>query len=187
MDASLFSLSTLLLLALAALYIIIKVAREHRRSSSNDYPPGLARTALVMSEKQLAIDRPLRLVGKPDEVYLHPDGYLVPVETKTRDRAWIHTADRIQLSVYAVLLRHAKHARLPGRPGRAVADYGYVRLVTPKGTFWKVTNLLSEADVARLVDRHIDLEQGRDQPRPAHHPSLCRRCPYRSDCSQRQS
>lgn len=185
MDAGLLSLLLLLLLGLLLLYIIIKVAREHRRLASNDYPPNLARAMLVISEKELAIDRPMRLVGKPDEVYMHPDGYLVPVETKTRDRARIHTADRIQLSVYAVLLRYARYARLPGGPGRAVADYGYVRLVTPKGTLWKVTSLLSETDVARLVDQRIDLEQGRARPRPAYHPSLCRHCPYRSDCPQR--
>lgn len=186
MYGGLFSLLFLLLLALLALWIITKVARERRCLAGNGYPQDLARAVLMMSEKELAIDRPMRLVGKPDEVYLHPDGYLVPVETKTRDRARIHTDDRIQLSVYAVLLRYARYAGLPARPGRAVADYGYVRLVTPRGTLWKATSLLSEADVTRLVGRRIELEQGTARPRPAHHALLCRRCPYRSGCPQRQ-
>lgn len=142
---------------------------------------------LVLSEQDLHIDSPIQLSGRPDEVYVDRQGCLVPAETKTRKRARIHESDRIQLSAYGLLLRYASHDNLPGGTPRPVATYGWVRVVTPHGTRWLRTGLLSEADVIALAERRYALEAGRVQPTPAHHPALCRRCDYRHQCPAARS
>lgn len=184
----------LLALPIPSVLVIVWIARRQaraRRADSGDHPPGRGFQDLVMSEQDLFTDRPAPLAGRPDEVYLGPRGELIPVETKTRGRGVVYLSDRIQLSVYAVLLRHAKHRRLPGKPGRQgrpVASYGYVRLViTQQYTQWKRVELLSESDVVRLAERRRALEQGKVRPHPANNPTSCRRCSYRAGCPQRRA
>lgn len=173
----------------ATVYIFVQAWREgkqeYRKQADTHWPPDLAR--LVMSERKLAMVRPLPLKGKPDEVYVNRGGALVPVETKTRVHAQVYLSDRIQLSVYAVLLRYARDAALPGGPARAVAGYGYVRLVTPTGVKWKRTELLTQAQVGGLVRRRQLLERGEVAPRDVRHPGICRGCAYRTRCPRRRA
>lgn len=174
--------------ATIALLIIIVAAREERRDHASRPSPGwpadLAR--LAISERPLAIDTPLSLCGKPDEVYLNHHGLLVPVETKTRGAPKVYLSDKIQLSVYAIVLRYVQDRRLPHGPGRPVADYGYVRIVTPGGVKWQRVALLTLAQVAGLVRRRIALEKGAAEPRGARHPGICRDCAFRHTCPKRR-
>lgn len=171
-----------------ALFFVIEARRigdrARQQRSDASWPADLKR--LVMSEQPLGIDHPLPLCGTPDEVYFNRDHRLVAVETKTRDYARVYLSDRIQLSVYAVLLRYARHRMLPLGPGRAVAGYGYVRIVTPHGVKWRAVELLTLAQVRGLVRRQLSLEQGREAPRGARHAGLCRSCVYRLICPKRR-
>lgn len=171
-----------------ALIILLIMLWCGRRARVERYPAELAHARLIMSEQDVYTDYPRPLAGRPDEVYRHPNGELIPVETKTRSRTVVRAEDRVQLSVYAVLLRHSSHRQLPGTPGkrgRQVASYGYVRIVTPEGTCWRKVALMSEADVVRLYERRIALEGGRVRPRGASRPGVCRRCTYRERCPAR--
>ncbi|GHB14279.1 hypothetical protein [Modicisalibacter luteus] len=78
---------------------------------------------LVMSETPIRTRQPVALHGTPDQVFLNRKGCLVPIDTKLRGKARATHADRMQLSVYATILRHTR--------AEPVADYGYVRTVTP--------------------------------------------------------
>lgn len=164
-------------------------SKSGRRADAGG-PPDLPGVKLVTSERDLLTDYPVKLAGRPDEVYWHSAYGLIPVETKTRNQAIMSASDKVQLSVYAVLLRHSKNKALPGRPGRSgrlVSSFGYVRFVTPAGTRWKRVSLLSESDVVNLVHRRHDLEQGRVSPRPASNAKSCQHCPYRVACPRRMS
>lgn len=177
------ALSNPVFLVVAAVIVAIwQIRRSLRRGRREDYPAQLAGAKLVMSEQDILTDAPVPLAGRPDEVYRHRDGYLVPVETKTRKHVKVHREDLIQLSVYRVLLRHSDHNALPGRPGRAVADYGFVRIATPSGVRWRAVALMTEAQVVQLYERRIALETGSVCPTAAKHPALCQRCTYRATC-----
>jgi hypothetical protein len=142
-------------------------------------PAELATARLVLSEKRLSTNRPFPLVARMDQVFL-VHGRLVPVETKTRFLRQVYDADRIQLGVQAVVLRHAKHRLTAGYP---VADYGYVRLVRPDGSVaYQHTHLPDEGQVLALANRRLALEQGRAVPQPAASPRLCRNCGQRPRC-----
>lgn len=176
------------LILVPALIILLVIFWRGRRARVERYPADLAHARLVMSEQDVYTDYPRPLTGRPDEVYRRPNGDLIPVETKTRSRVVVHAEDWVQLSVYAVLLRRSNHRQLPGTPGRRgrpVASYGYVRIVTPEGTCWRKVALMSEADVVRLYERRIALEGGRVRPRGASRPGVCRRCTYRERCPAR--
>jgi len=174
--------SPVFLVCFAVGIAVWEILRRRPRRQQGDYPAELARAKLVMSEQDILADVPIPLAGRPDEVYRQSSGHLVPVETKTRNRAKVHREDLIQLSVYRVLLQRAKHNGLPGRPGRPVAGYGFVRIVTPSGVRWRRVVLMSEAEVVQLYERRIALESGRVCPTVAKHPALCQRCAYRDTC-----
>jgi len=163
----------------------LRIRRKPRRYPNDPGRPAHLR-ALIITEHDLRIDRPVPLMGRPDEVYRDEWGALVPVDTKTRKRAAVYTSDCIQLSAYGVLLAYARHRLLPRIlvPGRKrrVATYGYIRCVTPSGTRWRRVDLMTEAEVIRLTKRRVALEQGRLTPNPTAKAWLCRRCAYRSQC-----
>lgn len=140
---------------------------------------------LVMSEEGLSIKRPYMLIGRPDEVYTSSKGMLFPVDTKTRNRAVVFDSDIIQLSVYAVLLAHAKHPALPfkGVRRRHVARYGYIRFVVGKKTYWsKPVELLTEQEVGALVERRTKLEANLATPMPTRYAGICKTCSYNNIC-----
>lgn len=169
-----------LIRAVAHIRWLARFAAGARRSRGR-FPPPLASARYLMSEQDLHIDYPVRLSGRPDEVYVTATGHLVPVETKTRKHPRVRLADRIQLTGYAVLLAHSRHRKLlgdPGTPARQVANHGFVRFVTPAGVQWRAVGLLTVADIVQLYRRRIALEEGRAEPRHARHPALCRRCPH---------
>lgn len=77
--------------------------------------------SVYMNEREISMIEPVRLHGRVDQVYRTPDGVLVPVDTKTRNRHRTYSSDILQLSIYAVILRHQES--LP------VANHGYIRSV----------------------------------------------------------
>lgn len=156
--------------------------RKHR---DPEQPAHLAK--LVMAERDVFTDYPVPLAGRPDEIHRSKDKLLVPVDTKTRRRPAVYLSDVIQLSTYAVLLAHGSYSRTPRRllRKRRVAGYGYVRCVTPAGTRWRRTELLTEAEIVQLYNRRIALEQGRIAPRPARKAVFCRHCEFRNTCPDR--
>jgi hypothetical protein len=87
-------------------------------------PLELRLATLVMSESAIRTQLPIPLHGIPDQVFRTWTGKLVPVDTKLRQFAKVHTSDIIQLSVYRVILRHSQQ--------QPVAHYGYVRVVTKR-------------------------------------------------------
>jgi hypothetical protein len=175
-----------LLLAAAALLLLWWWALPSASQGPNYHtheracmPAELATARLVLSEKRLTTNRPVPLVARMDQVFL-VQGRLVPVETKTRFLRQVYEADRIQLGVQAVVLRHAKHRSTAGHP---VANYGYVRLVRPDGTVsYQHTPLPDETEVVSLAKRRLALEQGRAVPQPAASARLCRNCGQRPRC-----
>jgi len=50
-------------------------------------PDELARGRVVLAESRIQCAKPVPMHGAPDEIWQAPDGALIPVETKTRDRA----------------------------------------------------------------------------------------------------
>lgn len=88
-------------------------------------PAELATGRLLLSERPVWTAYPIPLYGIPDQVYMTPDGALVPVDTKSRRRASSSVRDVVQLSVYRAIFAYTDHPLLRGR---SVRPYGYLRL-----------------------------------------------------------
>ena len=145
-------------------------------------PAEIAQGRLVLSETTLHTNRPFPLVARTDQVYLTPDGRLVPVETKSRFKAAVFSYDTYELSVQAVVIAHAKHPAIPRAP---MADYGYVRVSHPDGrSTYLRTALLPADEVVALARRRLALESGRVEPTACQVPNVCRTCAQRPHCPQ---
>ena len=75
------------------------------------------------------------------------------------------------------------HAKVPELRGYPVADYAFVRLVRPDGAVvYRRTSFPTEQQVVAMAERRLALEQGREDPRAAVSPRLCRSCGQRDRC-----
>lgn len=164
-------------MGLLIVVVIVVLVAHHLLRSGDAYevaeenrPRELVDARVVMPRKGIAMHQPLALHGTPDVVYLTPDGFLVPREDKT---GFPHPlAERIQLSVYACILRHNPPPELRGHP---VADYGWVRYGIPGRTEirWVKTRVFTDDELRGLVIRHQNLRNGA-APRMTSDPGLCR-------------
>ena len=145
-------------------------------------PDELARGRVVLAESRIRCAKPVPMHGAPDEVWQAPDGALIVVETKTRDRARVHRSDVVQLSAYRVMLLNGRDRRVGGLP---VKPYGYVRIVHGRQTTWRRVELLSEQQIIGLWRRYQAVMHGRIAARGARYPGLCRTCGHANRCSVR--
>lgn len=147
---------------------------DYERNERAAMPPEIAAGKLVVNERTLWRRGARPFAAKTDQVFLTPQGMLVPVETKARRR--VYDSDIIQLSCQAVALAHT-----PGLGGRP-ASWGYVRLSDGGRATYKRVDLVPEATIDMLWDRWDDLRRGREQPivRPAYH--RCTHCQARTRC-----
>lgn len=143
-------------------------------------PDEIARGRLILSEQLLRTRSPVRIVAKPDQVYLTPAGLLVPVETKTRAMAMVYDADRVELSVQAFALRHGGTREIARHP---VATYGYVRIKREgHPPSYQRVQLHTDEEVVAMRQRRIDIELRRVTPAGPASPRLCPKCSKRSSC-----
>ncbi len=137
-------------------------------------PPVLRRARLVLAERLMLTEWPVRIAGKPDRVYRLPDGRHVPVERKNRDGFSVYETDRAQLSLQAWQMRQL---------GKKVADFGYVltRDRRTKRVKWVPVALYDEAACVRLVRRYLEVIEGRAEARKNSGPK-CKSCGHRVRC-----
>ena len=76
-----------------------------RGFAQNWLPSELAAGKVAQVERNLFVDTPFPVVGRPDQVYRLPDGLHVPLENKNRDAHRVYETDIAQLSLQAWLLR----------------------------------------------------------------------------------
>lgn len=114
-----------------------------------------------------------RLVGRPDELWRHPDGRLIPVEIKSRraPSSGVFASHRVQVEAYCLLLESTT-----GRP----PPYGVVSYAG--GESRKVPwNREARDEVLRLL-RQVRLPyDGRADPSQR----KCSGCRYRTGCDAR--
>ena len=137
-------------------------------------PEELKAARVVMVEKNLWIDAPFPVVGRPDRVYRLPTGQHVPVENKNRDIDRVFDTDIAQLSLQAWLLRHK---------GFETAAHGYVAINnrrTRQRTAHRV-ELLDDSACVRIINRYLDVTEGRAQPRKSRG-KKCNSCGHRIAC-----
>lgn len=175
--------TTILALAIAAvlvaLYAVFRRHQFRRWVATESMPEELARSRLWASEKEIACSRPMRLRGRVDQIFLTPQGFLVPVESKRRQTRVIYDSDRLQLSLYRVILMNRWIHWLNPIP---VSTHGYVRLVTPEGVVYRQTELMPLEQVTAYYLRYLDVSSRKEQPSLASREKLCAQCAYQPEC-----
>ena len=145
------------------------------RGFTQDWLPDELKTARVaLVEKNLRIDGPFPVVGRPDRVYRLATGEHIPVENKNRDLDRVFETDLAQLSLQAWLLRHK---------GFKTAGHGYVAINnrrTRQRTAHRV-ELLDDSACVRIINRYLDVTEGRAQPRKSRG-KKCNSCGHRIAC-----
>ena len=169
---------TLLLIVAGVLVASLVVVLSRTWGVREDWlPPELASARLVLVEKDRYLERPFRLAGRPDRVYLQRSGGLTPLEFKNRERFVTYPTDVAELSLQAWLLR---------RQGKQTSAHGYVTVrqrSTGAHRCLRVA-LMTDAQCEALIRRYRDVITGRVEPQ-ACPPRRCGSC--RHDCYPRWS
>lgn len=133
----------------------------------------------VLNERLIRIRRPVRLSGRPDQVWRRRDRVLVVVDTKRRRAPRIYESDRVQLSAYRFLLKHTNRFR-----NEEIADHGFIRTESKSGAarFMKV-DLLDDDEVLQLYKRAKSLRNSSAAPTANPSKALCRGCGHRGRCA----
>ena len=140
-------------------------------------PEALLDAELIYVEKPFRASWPVSLIARIDRAYRTPAGVVVLVEFKSR---WIRRpflSDVIQLSVQKVALQR--------QTGLPVAGHGYVVVRTPTKAAVHTSHrveLMTEREVAALVQRRARILSGRERPRYTEFPKMCRSCAFRHEC-----
>lgn len=166
-------------LMFAIIVVVLVIAVLRKWSAGNRATgwshPALQGKKLVYSEKMFRSKRH-GIVAKVDRGYLAGD-MIELLEFKTRDRHRVYPSDLIELS--------AQRIALEDDSGRSVNDAAYV-LTESKldGTrHLHAVTMLSREELLEIRRRYEALLTGRESPRPATSPALCRSCAYRSECT----
>lgn len=123
-----------------------------------------------MLEHFFKITQPVPLCGKPDVVWLTRQGTLIVGDYKSRPQHKVYDSDRIQLSVYRLLLEKSQQ--------KPVADYGYIHF---KGASVKV-KLLSEREVIALYHRYLRVVAGEVKSEKTASKNFCKHCSHQPIC-----
>lgn len=170
-------MNTMNMLIVAGVIIasILWLALRSRRITEDWLPPELAAARLALIEKDLFCERPFRLAGRPDRVYVHQSGIMTPLEFKNRERFVTYQTDVAELSLQAWLLR---------RKGKRTSAYGYVTVRQRSTGIHRClrVSLMSDKACEALIRRYQDVCSGRVEPQPCP-PRRCGSC--RHDCYQR--
>ncbi len=167
-------------LMFAIIVVVLVIAALRKWNAGNRATgwshPALQGKKLVYSEKTFRSKRH-GIIAKIDRGYLAGD-MIELLEFKTRDRHRVYRSDLIELS--------AQRVALEDETVRCVNDTAHV-LTESKldGTrHLHAVTLLSREELLGIRRRHEALLSGRESPRQATSPTLCRSCAYRSECDR---
>lgn len=181
-------MSALALVVVSAAIVVALVATQHFRNASRwqasePLPEDLRRAKLFVSEKDYSIRRPFPLVGRPDQVY-RVGRRLIVTDTKRRGVARVFQGDRIQLSLYRLLLERSvnpwwRRWILP----YTVEHQSWLRCMTPEGVTYVRVDTIPDSELIELYERYRAVQCRETPPRPTTSTALCRGCNYRDECS----
>lgn len=145
-----------------------------RGFTHNWLPPELALGKVTQVERNLFINTPFAIVGRPDQVYQLPGGLHVPLEYKNRNVRRVYETDIAQLSLQAWLLR---------LNGFETAPFGFVAIRNRKTNERRAlrVELRDDAYCEQLVARYIDITKGRAKA-SKNRGNKCNTCGHRSEC-----
>lgn len=130
------------------------------------------REKVFCREKTFSIRKPFPLIGTPDLVMQEKGGQLSVHDLKTRNRPALYESDKIQLSLYRLLLERAT--------GRRVSEFGVIRVRGPQGEKMLRVKLLPAADLEALYLRYMDLAEGSGGcAKYANNRKLCEFCGFK--------
>lgn len=182
MDTALliFFMATVVIIVIATVVGLEQFKRDGSAVRENAWmPPELRAGALLMAEpKPLFFHGAVSLVAKPDRAYRTPDGRIVLVELKTRERHVVYDSDVIELSVQRVVVQ-------ANRLGE-VSDHGYV-VTQSRFTGDRKTHrvsLLSQAQTIDPAKRYLAIKRGAIDARRTDVIGKCRKCGHVAICHQ---
>lgn len=124
-----------------------------------------------MLERFLKITDPVPLCGKPDVVWITPDGTLIIGDYKSRENHQVYESEVIQLSVYKLLVEKTQN--------KPVADYGFIHF--KNGDMVKV-DLMTEKEIISLYHQYWNMIDGKTKSSMKSNGNYCRYCFHWQKC-----
>ena len=147
-----------------------------QRDGAAWHPQELRTAKLAYAERLFRSNGRIRISARVDRAYRDQAGQLTLVELKTRGRDTIYPSDVIELSAQRVALMAAT--------GEAVSARAYVLVQGIDGEGRRVhwVDLLTQAQVASLAERHQALLSGEAHARRTCIRGLCDSCAFAKPC-----
>jgi hypothetical protein len=159
--------------------------RAYDRNERQHMPAELRTARLLLSEETLKCDHPHPLSARIDQLFERPDGRLILVETKTRERLQVDPYDVLELSVQQQVIRRGGDPRFAGKK---LSGYAYVRTVGQNGhPQYLAAELVDEETVLAYFKRwhfltHHQVPDEQMPLRGAYAARECSRCEFRPQC-----
>ncbi|MDU2065403.1 MAG: PD-(D/E)XK nuclease family protein [Sporomusaceae bacterium] len=131
-----------------------------------------AKLVLYRTEWYMEIVDPVPLCGAPDVVWRSRNKLIVG-DYKSRSSCKVYPSDKIQLSVYRLLLK--KNQKMP------VADYGFIHFANGRK---ETIKLYSEKEILQLVKRYSAIRAGKIKPEKKCDAFYCRYCSHQGRCKR---
>ena len=148
-------------LIVVAVIIIYWWFRQKRKPKLSPY----------MLERFLKITGPVPLCGKPDVVWESSDGTLIVGDYKSRENQKVYESERIQLSVYKLLVERTQN--------KPVAEYGFIHFKDKKMVR---VFLMKEKEIVELYHRYWKVIEGDLEACAASSKNYCQYCSHRLEC-----
>jgi hypothetical protein len=153
------------------------IVAQHEHNSW--LPAELQDGTIAFAEKEFKASSPFPVGAIVDRAYRLSSGRLVLMELKQRERVKSFFSDIVELSVQKLAIEASGSG--------SVAPHAYVVCESPathKKTPLRV-ELLTEAEITQLRNRHVALKTERVSPAKVDHPAICEACEYWAECRPR--
>lgn len=189
----------IILLGLCFAFVFNRMTNHHKKtkpikttSSRSIHAPDRPAEAIgnaILSEKSIKIRHPIAISGRLDQAWETADGIVIS-DTKTRNKNKDHykwtQSEQLQLSLYAMLLRHSDI----DLSGKSILNYGLIRLepvLIGENSHYIKVPLLPEQEVIARYRRYWALYDNQAVPTRTDNRGACAVCGHAERCPQRHT
>ena len=143
-------ITTAALITSVVFFLLIVISRKKKKALLNEFNHFLPKifngARCVMNEQNISMRHPIAVHGRIDQLFKLANGYHIIVDTKNRGYNKVFLSDRVQLSVYAMIL---------ASKGYSINPTAYLRITGTKRPIYTPVKLLKPEQVIKIDRKSV--------------------------------